>query len=127
MRVRLRLDQFGPYAEDPGPASTCAGRLVPRRPEVAVTTPASLRPVHTPLRPTWLCRGCADPWPCPTARRDLLTNHADDLVFLAVFMATTMTEAIYDLVELNSDAVPTPAELWDRFMAWLDRARRRTL
>jgi hypothetical protein len=38
-------------------------------------------------------------------------------------MATTMTEAVYDLVELNPDAVPTPAELWDRFMAWLDRVR----
>jgi hypothetical protein len=65
-----------------------------------------------------------DPWPCRRARADLLADHADDLVFLAVFMATTMSEAVHDLYALNPDATPTPAEIWDRFMQWLDGARR---
>lgn len=82
-------------------------------------------PEHVPLRPTWLCRRCADPWPCRRARADLLADHGDDLVFLAVFMATTMGEAVRDLYALNPDATPTPAEIWDRFMQWLDGARRR--
>jgi hypothetical protein len=56
----------------------------------------------------------------------LLADHADDLVFLAIFMATTMSEAIRDLVELNPNDTPTPVELWDRFMQWLDGARRWT-
>jgi hypothetical protein len=86
-----------------------------------VTT--SPRPAHTPLRPTWLCRGCADPWPCEGARADLLAEHADDLVFLAVFMASALGEAVRDLAELGPTAAPTPAELWDRFLAWLDAAR----
>jgi hypothetical protein len=87
-----------------------------------VSAPAP--PEHIPLRPTWLCRACADRWPCQAARTDLLAEHADDLVFLAVFLASTMTEAVYDLVELNPGAAPTPAQLWDRFMAWLDASRR---
>lgn len=85
------------------------------------------RPEHSPLRPTWLCRACADPWPCVQTRADLLAEHGDDLTLLAVFMVSTMTEAVYDLYALNPDATPTPAELWDRFMQWLDIARREAL
>lgn len=82
-------------------------------------------PEHIPLRPTWLCRKCADEWPCHPARTRVLADHADDLVLLAIFMATTMTEAIRDLLELNPNDTPSPAELWDRFMRWMDIARRR--
>jgi hypothetical protein len=120
--MRVRFGELVPYAEDPGPASPGAGRLVARCREIAVTAPSS--PEHVPLRPTWLCRTCAFPWPCAQARHDLLADHADDLVFLAVFMASTMAEAVRDLVELHPATTPTPAQIWDRFMQWLDAARR---
>ncbi|MFC4109229.1 hypothetical protein [Micromonospora zhanjiangensis] len=46
------------------------------------------------------------------------------MVAVAVFMAASMSEAMHDLMRLTPDDMPTPAEVWDRFLQWLDVARR---
>jgi len=68
---------------------------------------------HQPQRPTWRCAGCAEPWPCPTARAYLVRVVGP--VQLAMIMATRLTEAATDLPG------PEPGELWDRFVAWTRR------
>jgi hypothetical protein len=65
-----------------------------------------------------VCRDCAQPWPCAAARQILLGEHAADLSPLRKQLATSMHEAIRDLLTLNPDTAPTPAELWTRFLAW---------
>ena len=68
---------------------------------------------HRPQRPTWRCAGCAEPWPCPTARAHLV--RVVDPVQLAMIMATRLTEAAGDLPGTQ------PGDLWDRFVAWTRR------
>jgi hypothetical protein len=71
---------------------------------------------HRPLRPTWLCRACAAQWPCQPAKLVLLHDFADDRIGLSVYGCSMLHEAINDLLRL--DAVPDPAILFDRFVAW---------
>nr|MDT0661065.1 hypothetical protein [Micromonospora sp. DSM 115978] len=73
---------------------------------------------HLPRRPLWLCRVCAADWPCGPARLNLLREHGDDPVWLRVYLASAMHEALRDLVRLNPDSVPTPDVIWRRFLAW---------
>ncbi|MFD2766612.1 hypothetical protein [Micromonospora eburnea] len=81
----------------------------------------STRP-HLPLRPLWLCRVCAAPWPCAAARLALVTEYATDPVGLNVYLCGVLYEATADLHRLHPDDGPDPAVLFDRFLAW---ARRR--
>nr|MDT0662458.1 hypothetical protein [Micromonospora sp. DSM 115978] len=83
--------------------------------------PAPRRP-HTPLRPLWLCRCCAAPWPCGDVRLTLLREYGGRRPELRIFLATCMHEAICDLLKLNHDAAPTAPELWARFLAWSIRS-----
>ncbi|HEY0700329.1 MAG TPA: hypothetical protein VGD43_21305 [Micromonospora sp.] len=76
-----------------------------------------IRP-HRALRPLWLCRVCAAPWPCAAARLALRREYADDPVGLAVLMATTLHEAARDLYRLNPNPGPDPAALYRRFVRW---------
>ena len=68
---------------------------------------------HQPHRPDWLCTGCAEPWPCPTARQHLKADVQPTQ--LAIMMTSWMTEAAGELPRA------TPGELWDRFVAWTRR------
>ncbi|WP_233220182.1 hypothetical protein [Micromonospora sp. RP3T] len=43
---------------------------------------------------------------------------------MAVYLAGMLHDAVRDLYALNPDDAPTPAALWDRFLAWLDHSRR---
>ncbi|MFC8902056.1 hypothetical protein [Micromonospora sp. NPDC057140] len=43
---------------------------------------------------------------------------------LSVFMAGMLFDATGDLVKLNPNAVPPPAELFERFLAWTKRGPR---
>ncbi|PZF91719.1 hypothetical protein [Micromonospora deserti] len=81
---------------------------------------------HLPVRPVWLCRVDAHPWPCGAARVSLMRQYVGDRTSLAVYLAPLMHDAI-DLYQLSPDAVPSPAVLWDRFFAWLDVTRRSAL
>lgn len=67
---------------------------------------------HFPERPDWICVSCAEAWPCPTERDVLLTEYAEDLPALAVYMAVLISDAIADLP--NEPA----GSLYARFLGW---------
>lgn len=73
------------------------------------------------MRPLWLCRVCAAPWPCQPARLALTRDYRQDRVGLSVYLAGRLFDATGDLVTLNPNAVPPPAELFERFPAWTRR------
>ncbi|MFG1868286.1 hypothetical protein [Micromonospora arborensis] len=75
----------------------------------------ALRP-HLPMRPLWLCRVCAAAWPCPPGRLLLTMEYRRDRVALSVYMASQLFDATADLIKLNPNPAPTPAELFDRFL-----------
>ncbi|MGI5212152.1 class I SAM-dependent methyltransferase [Plantactinospora sp. CA-290183] len=79
--------------------------------------PQSTRP-HVPQRPLWLCRACARPWPCPTARHRLPVEYAADPVALHVYLASMLQDAIDDLCRLNPQPGPDPAGIYHRFLGW---------
>lgn len=77
-----------------------------------------IRRRHTPLRPLWLCRVDAQPWPCATARLCLVYRYDADPAALRVEMCRMLYLAAHDLHRLDPDAGPSPADLFGRFIAW---------
>lgn len=75
-------------------------------------------PPHTPLRPTWACRACGQPWPCPQARLLLKVEYESALAALSIYLSGLMFEAMRDLFHLNPHDGPSPQEMFDRFVAW---------
>ncbi|MEO3775556.1 hypothetical protein ABGB16_01640 [Micromonospora sp. B11E3] len=73
---------------------------------------------HQPIRPLWLCRTCAAPWPCATARLALLREYADDRVALLVYLGGQLHDAADELYRLNPHDGPEPRQLFDRFLGW---------
>ncbi|NJP33528.1 hypothetical protein HCJ94_16435 [Micromonospora sp. HSS6-12] len=73
---------------------------------------------HTPLRPLWLCRACAGPWPCGSARVTLLREYAHDRVALLIHLGGLLHDAAGQLHTLNPHDGPDPAQLFDRFLGW---------
>lgn len=45
-----------------------------------------------PLRPSWMCGLCGQPWPCPTRRAALLAEYRGDQVQLIWFLSACMRE-----------------------------------
>jgi hypothetical protein len=41
----------------------------------------------------WLCRGCAEVWPCPTARLKLKAEYGDDRASLCVYLINRTSPA----------------------------------
>ncbi|MFR9776676.1 hypothetical protein ACL02O_11540 [Micromonospora sp. MS34] len=80
-------------------------------------------PPHLPLRPLWLCRARAAPWPCATARLCLVSEYAHDLVALSVHLCTVRHGATADLHRLHPHAGPDPPALFARLLAWMPRRR----
>ncbi|MGV9216142.1 hypothetical protein ACTFTM_30190 [Micromonospora sp. RB23] len=80
-------------------------------------TTAPRRP-HLPLRPLWLCRVCAAPWPCPEARLALRQEYAHDRIALSIYLCTVLHDAVADLYRLNPHDGPDPKALYTRFLAW---------
>ncbi|SCG58049.1 hypothetical protein [Micromonospora coxensis] len=78
---------------------------------------------HLPLRPIWLCRSCALPWPCAAARLALAAEYAHDRVALSVYLCAVLHDAAGDLYRLNPHDSPDPAALFRRFLAWVPRLR----
>ncbi|OKI77758.1 hypothetical protein A6A27_17010 [Micromonospora sp. CB01531] len=85
--------------------------------------PVVSRP-HTPLRPLWLCRACAAPWPCPIARLTLLREYVDDRVALLVYLGGMLHDAAGELHLLHPQDGPTPGHLYARFLGWAVGSRR---
>jgi hypothetical protein len=81
--------------------------------------PPTSRPrAHLPRRPLWLCRACAHPWPCGQAKLDLLREFAADTSRLRVHLTDQMHAALTDLHALNPHQMPSPADIFARFLAW---------
>lgn len=76
---------------------------------------------HLPLRPLWLCRTCAAPWPCAPARLALVAEYAHDRVALSVYLCTVLHDAAADLYRLHPHDGPDPVALFARFLAWAPR------
>jgi hypothetical protein len=82
-----------------------------------------IRPPHDPIRPVWLCRNCAQPWPCGGARLELMRDYRDAMLAMYVYLAACLHDARTDLTDL-APASP-PVELWSRFMGWPPNRRHR--
>ncbi|WP_433343713.1 hypothetical protein [Micromonospora sp. CA-111912] len=134
--VRPALDGLPGPARDPahraaGPAAAQhplagrarrIGRADPAEQRRSLVTGAGR---HLPLRPLWLCRACAAPWPCATARLTLLREYADDRIALLIYLAGLLHEATGHLYTLNPHDAPQPGQLFDRFLAWARVRRQR--
>ncbi len=67
---------------------------------------------HLPIRPSWVCSVCSQPWPCRTARTDLTTEYTDARMALAVYLAGCYLECV-----ANQSSVPAE-DLYTRFLGW---------
>ncbi|GIJ33303.1 hypothetical protein ACN26Z_03705 [Verrucosispora sp. WMMD703] len=74
--------------------------------------------IHVALRPLWLCRACAAPWPCANARLTLLAEYRDSHVALSIYLAGLLYDAVEDLYRLDPHNAPKPAALHERFLGW---------
>ncbi|MGN9813032.1 hypothetical protein ACTMSW_27225 [Micromonospora sp. BQ11] len=72
---------------------------------------------HVAVRPVWLCRACAAPWPCQPAKLALRVEYAHDPVGLSVYLCALLHDAAVDWLRLRP-AAPDPAELFTRFVGW---------
>ncbi|WP_420116483.1 flavin reductase [Micromonospora sp.] len=70
---------------------------------------------HRPLRPIWLCRLDANPWPCGEAKLALRAAFADDRSALLTLMSTLQREAENHLTQLDGGR---SNNLTDRFLSW---------
>lgn len=67
---------------------------------------------HSPLRPSWDCGTCGQPWPCPPARVELGERYAGDRVGLAVYVGMQLDHAAREMA--TADA----SDLYERFVSW---------
>ena len=77
---------------------------------------------HLPMRPAWLCRTCAAPWPCGPAQLDLMIEFHGHSIALTFYLAASMREAIDDVYGLGLR--PDLPAMHARFLGWLSLARR---
>ncbi|MDG4834446.1 hypothetical protein O7627_34830 [Solwaraspora sp. WMMD1047] len=75
---------------------------------------------HQPQRPLWICRRCAQPWPCGQAKLDLRREFGADRAALRIHLTNQMYEALRDRYALTPYEMLTPAEVWHRFLAWTE-------
>jgi hypothetical protein len=92
----------------------------PLGPEITLVHPVA---GHTPIRPMWICRTDAQPWPCADARLSLIREYRRNRTDLASYLATTLATAMRDLHTLNPDTAPDPVDLDTRFLSWLPSGR----
>ncbi len=52
--------------------------------------------LHVPLRPEWICRVCAQLWPCEPKRGRLLAQYQDHPDKLRIYLADQAAVAAYD-------------------------------
>jgi hypothetical protein len=68
---------------------------------------------HVAVRPSWQCTECGQAWPCRAGRRQLLTEHADSQISLALYLSSCLVEAAQDLPQQAAN------DLYSRFVGWL--------
>jgi hypothetical protein len=70
-----------------------------------------------------MCRACNLDWPCETARAALREEYRLDPLALFVYLGIMVQDATRDLYTLNPNPGPDPAELYERFIAWVPVTR----
>jgi hypothetical protein len=76
---------------------------------------------HVPLRPLFICKIDAQPWPCADARLGLVTGFRDRRISRCLFLGAMFIDCMNDLYKLNPDTAPQPAALYARFFGWLPK------
>jgi hypothetical protein len=84
-----------------------------------VNLPYRLGP-HAPLRPLWICRSCAIPWPCAQARLLLKAEYWENRENLPAYMVAVLYEAVADLHRLDPGGLDLAA-VFTRFVGWTRR------
>ncbi|GIF02917.1 hypothetical protein [Actinoplanes siamensis] len=69
---------------------------------------------HLHDRPGWNCRICGRPWPCATAKTNLLYEYRAFPSLLRIYLSAQMYDAIEDMV--TDEGIPL--NLYERFLAW---------
>lgn len=64
---------------------------------------------HQPLRPSWDCAACGQPWPCRPAR-ERMAAEADTSLRIAAW--SWLEEAMRDMPDAPA------GQLWQRFVGW---------
>lgn len=80
---------------------------------------------HTAIRPLWICRTDAQPWPCAEARLALTQEYRDALVDLCVYLGLSLARATRELYQLNPSECPSPEAMHGRFIGWVPVPRSR--
>ncbi|MEV4626101.1 hypothetical protein AB0J90_07410 [Micromonospora sp. NPDC049523] len=86
---------------------------------------------HTPLRPLWICRVDAHPWPCADVRLNLLAGYyparrIELYLYLGAQFVTALAEL--DTIVVDAGERPDPQTLHSRILGWVavqDAKRRR--
>ena len=71
---------------------------------------------HLPVRPSWDCVACGNPWPCAIAKETMLSEFRQYPSVLAIYMSGRFTDAFEDLTASGAQA---PPDLYDRFLCWI--------
>lgn len=80
---------------------------------------------HTPVRPTWVCVACGDPWPCKTRRAKFLADFAGRRLELRMTLGCWFSDALGDLADPRADNSREVLQgLHARFFGWATVARR---
>lgn len=72
---------------------------------------------HTAGRPLWNCAACGRPWPCFSAKGDLLLHYRRFRTGLHIHLMASLEQAAGDLA---GTAQAQPGELYERFLAWVE-------
>lgn len=77
--------------------------------------------LHLPLRPLWICRLVAQPWPCADARLALVDGFRDRTPSLTLLLASQFVEELGDLdtIAPKLRAPPDSRVLDERFIGWV--------
>jgi hypothetical protein len=67
---------------------------------------------HIAIRPTWICAGCGQDWPCATRRAELRAEYTRSAVSLGLYLSSCHAEAAADL------RTRPAGELHHRFLGW---------
>jgi hypothetical protein len=71
--------------------------------------------IHFPVRPSWRCAACSEPWPCEPKRRELLAEYDQARAALGIAMAGWFSDALVDLHHEPS------GQVYLRFLGWVRR------
>ncbi|MBO3741703.1 hypothetical protein [Actinoplanes flavus] len=86
-----------------------------------MATPTTETAEHVPVRPSWDCRVCPEPWPCASARATLLDEYRAFPSVLLIYLTSQMWDAIDDAL---AQGQPELRNFHERFISWARRDRR---